>query len=464
MLAVQRQSVTMATGGVVGTSGNLREDVLQAMDRLHMLWSITDEAYRVRYPEVSRLAPGTRLPALSGTIMSALRQNEEPSIAAPVAARFLNATLSGPVGPTGGDATDMIALGRALRTYGYLAPADFTTELGSGPPAPFSGLTATRAALVNAKRDIVAGTFGRTPLHAEEAVGGRFDRLTDQTFDCGIYLVFVPHGVTTANNVHIYFSALGATGGGGQDSVTQHGLRTAADDTPWIVIGVPGADPGFVTISTADIHSCLARAGRPAQVDDIRLSAHSRGYKGLQETVRRRLIEVGKVSRVVAFDANYRTLVAALSHAGIPAARVTAYQVTPGGGGPLRMAGSRTINLSDIAGPLRAIAYVRLIQDVMVTRPTLAIPPGVRAQLFPVPPLRTLSTRTPTPSGKQNIRDFTRAHQSEINRILAGEARRPDGLMRFMEDNDLAGLGAIYDPGIYSHHFFVTEVAHEVTD
>lgn len=166
-------------------------------------------------------------------------------------------------------------------------------------------------------------------------------------------------------------------------------MRTAADDTPWIVIGVPGADPGFVTISTADIHACLTGAGRAAQVDDIRLSAHSRGYKGLQETVRRRLIEVGKVSRVVAFDANYRTLVAALNRAGIPAARVTAYQVTPGGGGPLPMAGSRTINLSDIAGPLRAIAYVRLIQDAMITRPTLAIPPGVRAQLFPVPPPRT---------------------------------------------------------------------------
>ncbi|MGH8882611.1 MAG: hypothetical protein ACRD0P_35580, partial [Stackebrandtia sp.] len=370
----------------------MREDVLRALDRLHMLWSITNEAYNTEYAAVTALAAGTRMPGLGRTTMAALHQNEEPSIAAPVAARFLNATLSGPVGPDGGDSVDVVALGRALRTYGYLAPGDFTTELDSGPPRPFSALTATRAALINVKRAIVAGTFGRAPLHAEEAVGSRFDRLTDQTFDCGIYSVFVPRGATAVNNVHIYFSALGVTGGGGQDSVTQHGLRTAADDTPWIVIGVPGQQPGFVTISTSDIHACLARVGRPARIDEIRLSAHSRGYRGLQQTVRGGLIEIGKVGRVVIFDANYRSIAQTLARAGIPASRVTAYSVTGGGGGNLPMAGSRTIRLTDIAGPLRAIGYVRLIRDAMVTQPTLVIPPGVRAQLFDVPPLRSFST------------------------------------------------------------------------
>lgn len=54
--------------------------------------------------------------------------------------------------------------------------------------------------------------------------------------------------------------------------------------------------------------------------------------------------------------------------------------------------------------------------------------------------------------------------QTEINRIPDRRGHSPNGLMRFMEDNDLARLGAIYSQGVYSYHFFVPEIAHEVTD
>ena len=189
------------------------------------------------------------------------------------------------------------------------------------------------------------------------------------------------------------------------------------------------------------------------------MSAHSRGYRGLRETVRRRRVNLALIDKIIIFDANYGDVASVLRSSGIPASKIVAYDV---GTGTLGVAGSTTHHLSP--GCMRAIGYSRLINDASITKPALTIPSSITGQLLTLPPRGNFTTQ-PSPSAPLvNINDFCRINRSAIRAIISNENHPTTGLKTFLDTNDLGRLGSAYPAGIYSHHFFVTELAHEVTD
>jgi len=241
------------------------------------------------------------------------------------------------------------------------------------------------------------------------------------------------------------------------NAVLHHGMRGASEGNGWILIGVPGMEPGFVSIDTSQIGNALRRVGRDPGIHRLRLSAHSRGARGLRETIRRPLVDLARIDRVVLLDCAFTTAAAALTAARIPSSKVTAYQVVDK---PLPAAVGRNIRLDP--GCMQAIGYSRLIQDAMRTRPSLTIPADIRRQLLTLPPRGQFKAATATSGSRDSLDDFCRSNRAAITAIVRGEAR-PQGLMTFLDTHDLGRLGQPFGPSIYSHHFFVAEVAHEIT-
>jgi hypothetical protein len=329
-----------------------------------------------------------------------------------------------------------------------------------------------------------------TPTHADERTASGSDRLAARTFELSIpsltglsyrtstqnidVSIFVPAGtLPDRNKVHIFFSPGNAVETGlvasavGMNAAMTHGLRGAADTTEWILISVPGRSGpsseanGFNTIDTAGVQACLRAAGRTStSIDALRYSSHSRGSRGLRETLSRRLIPSPVADRVVVFDAAFSSLDRALAGSGIAGSSMVALNVVDPG--RLSVIGSRNISLG--AGAMRAIGYTRIIQDAMVTQPSLAIPAGVSSQLLTLPARGRFTTTSPAPAGMTNINDFARTNAAAIRAITAHENDAGTGLKTFIDTNNLIRLGTVFSSGIYSHHLFVAELAHEVVD
>lgn len=332
-----------------------------------------------------------------------------------------------------------------------------------------------------------------TPTHADERTSTGADRFASQTFELAIpaltgesghtstqniaVSIFVPSGaVPDRNKVHIFFSPGGATQTGlrpdevGLNAAMTHGFRGASDRTEWILISVPGRGGGrhgeanaFNTIDTAGVQACLRAAGRTTTaIDALRFSSHSRGSRGLRETLNRHLIPAPVAERVVVFDAAFSSLDRALAHSAIPGSRMVALNVIDSG--RLTVAGARNIQLG--AGAMRAIGYSRIIQDARSTMPTLSIPPAISAQLLALPARGLFTTASPAPAGMTNINDFARTHAKAIQTILLQENNPVTGMKPFIDNNNLIrlGVGNLFSSSIYSHHLFVAELAHEVVD
>lgn len=483
---VQRQHVDLAghrsVGAVSGPGANVREDVLVVMDRLHMLWSLDNDGYR-EHAAVAALPAGQAVPeATIPNTIAAIARNERPSIAPAVAREFLNLRLAEAIGPgEPNTAADVTALQQVLHAHRALGDADLAAERVTTGPVDLSRLPRTCAALVLAKQAIASGHLGWAPIHlAEHRLGD--DRFGGQTFAYqrpgrsanpleavyGRYSIFVPRGAGPANNVRVHFSAGGVVGGQGTNAVLQHGLRSASDDSSWITVAVPGIDNRTPNPTTAaEVAECLLRVGRPGRIDALMLTAHSRGASSLATTLNRGGLPGALVQRVVIYDANWKSVASAIRHAGIPPSRVTAYAVNEG---ILPLPGSRTADLRAIAGPLRAIGFLRIIESARVLRPDVAIPPDIQAQLIPLPPLGAFTTTTPPPPGKTGIVRFCHDHRAALATIL-DRAQGPHGLQYFIELHDLGRFGRRSGPpgqqiapGTYSHHLFVTELAHEATE
>lgn len=328
------------------------------------------------------------------------------------------------------------------------------------------------------------------PTRADERITSNADRFASQTFELDIpsltglggrtstqnirVSVFVPSGaVPSRNKVHVFFSPGAAAEGGlaptqlGLNAVMTHGLRGASDSTEWILIGVPGRagarseDNGFNTIDTSGIQACLHAAGRrTTHIDALRLSAHSRGFRGLRETITRHLISGQEPERVVIFDAAYGSVDRALRHSGISGRNMVAFNVVTSH----RLSAHGAKNISLPASAMRAIGYSRVILDAMTIRPSLVIPSAIRSQLLPLPPRGLFTTASPAPAGMTNIIDFARAHRVEIHRIDHNRDNASTGLKHFIDSNNLLLLGMSFTAGIDAHHLFVAELAHEVTD
>jgi Domain of unknown function (DUF4157) len=324
---------------------------------------------------------------------------------------------------------------------------------------------------------------GWTPLiRADEAGVGGADRLADQTFTCGEFSVFVPAGARSSprNQVHVFFSAGGAIGE--TSHVEHHGLRGAADPNGWILIGVQGAPGQRFTISQAQIENCLQSIGRAAHIDIVRLSAHSRGNGSMAAQLERRLITPSLIDHVTVLDGSdfINSLTSGFRLSRIPTSRITAYFVTTG---PFPMAGVQSRGIDPEC--IRAIGYARLINDAVTTGRVTTLPPAIATVVgaLPLPARGRFSTVTPLPAGMTSVTAFCAdpANAAALRNLRRDErgAGHVSDLVRFagtspyafVEVNNLLNIndpGApltqwrVVSPGIYSHHLFVAEMAHEL--
>ncbi len=464
---IQRQTITMRGGNTVGsgTADNRREDVLHLLDSLHRLWSISNSDWAATYGQISSLPRGSRVPSnLMTATLSAMARNSRASLHKAVALHFLNIHLVDNVGAgQTNNAADLRLIMPLLHAHGVLANASFTSE--SATVASASGTVSdasipnTISSIAALKVRIASGRIGWAPIHADESRDAG-DLYGTRTFEFGKFSIFLPRNApASTNKVHAFFSPGDATGGHGLNALLHHGLRGGFEDSEWILIGVPGKEPGFETISTAEIQACLNHVGRGTSIEAMQLSAHSRGHRGLRETVRNGLINISLIRKVVILDASYANTMGVLSRSGIPANRITSYQVTVT---PNRIPGDVNRRLPSTC--MRAIGYSRLIQDAMRTRPGLTIPTAIRSQLLSLPDRGCFTTST-SPTGCQvNIVDFCRTNRGAIRAIIRNENHATTGLKTFLDTHDLGRLGGVFSAGIYSHHFFVAEIAHEIND
>jgi LysM domain len=168
---IQRQHIELASGRVVGnragTGNNIREDVLQVMDRLHTLWSMSTANYGTEYPTVRALAAGSTVSIASIPLtIAAIRQNEQRVIQAAVANNFLQLRLTADVGVGAANIkNDVLSLQSALNPE-YLNNSNYNAERTAVQAlttaiVPDATIPQTLAAIARAKAAILAGTFRR---------------------------------------------------------------------------------------------------------------------------------------------------------------------------------------------------------------------------------------------------------------------------------------------------------------
>ncbi|MDI1430103.1 hypothetical protein [Polyangium sorediatum] len=334
------------------------------------------------------------------------------------------------------------------------------------------------------------------PVRGDEASlkGNTFEIRKQPDFES--MSIYVPPAAEASeeNHVHLFFTANNAVGSIGND-ILVHGLRGAAQDSKWIVIGLgsPGDKPvvpDFRTISTAEIEGALQTIGRKPGIKSLRLTAHSRGHRGLERTLtgnvdpKQRikggpvpgpLIDLGIVDRVTVLDAFFNDTQFAIetkvpkvpgnastAERGISADKLVVYHVTDGVNvkpGDLK-AGAQVKNLLP-QSCLAALGCIRLIQDALVNRPgfqAIVNDPAnkdIKKELDKLPasmPRGTFSSMDPAPKGKESLNAFCEAKTFAVQRLL-----------KFVNDNDLATFEPFrFNQFIAAHHFFVTEIAHEL--
>lgn len=286
--------------------------------------------------------------------------------------------------------------------------------------------------------------------------------------------IFVPSGVKpSTNKVHVFFSPGGVTENHGLNAALTHGLRAASDASDWILISVSGVHvekpkpaDGWRTIDMPSIENCLTSIGRSPKIDALRLSAHSRGGFGLQQSLQRSLI-TGAIDRVTILDCGEFFLAPLVNSLKSRSADVIHYRVN----NKNPVAGAKVINLGSEC--IRAIGYSRLIQDAMVTQPTLAIPAYIRSQLLTLPTRGLFTTSTALISPPvEDIAQFCKRNAADIKAIVKKELQLKqdpktknivfEGLCSFINNKDVMRSGLAFSPGIYAHHLFVAEIAHEM--
>lgn len=535
---VQREALQLRSGNnVTDTSpravDNPREEVLPLLDRLHTLWSIDNDNYGNQHDKIVSLAANTQVPQRDPgppawsfqPTLDALRRNREPTLSAPVIMHYMGGlTVAGSVGLGMNNAKDDVLAVQTrlnfLAPYPEFAGERAAVESAATPTIPDSMLTGTLAAITTFKTGIASGNEGWLTVRAsEDEYGG--DKFAGQTASHTVTVhanhsasrapsaetdeaiavsIFLPGGLTDKNKVVLFFSPGDGTetapGQPGGNATNVHALRSGADASPWILIGIPGfrsptAERGWNTFNTAAIQSCLARAGRPTRIDGLRLIAHSRGGRGLTKTVERRLIDIGSVDQVIMLDQPHAGLAENLA-AATPKGKKPPPIIDYTQGAGVKGAGT-TLNAESI----RAIGFARLIRD----RPDVPAPAPAAALLGPImadlPQRGQFTTATAPAAGKTNVHSWAARHTGGIAAVAAADERaqrawnaflaapgtplppsvatspyfhvNTQNLMRFF-------AGPLIDPatgaptaggfslGIYAHHLFVAEFANDFFD
>lgn len=345
---------------------------------------------------------------------------------------------------------------------------------------------------------------GWTLVHQVESDSDGNDRFIRQTcdvrrlrqgntVDCSM---FIPSAVKpNENKIHVCFSANGVSGNV-SNAVTGHALRAAAEASrEWILIAVMGDDTLLPTVTAQEILDFLDRHGRPRRIDKLRLSCHSRGLFSLAKALRQGtlvakspkppIVDPALVERVVTFDEAdiSADINGAVRFAGIDSQKLFGYRVNGGRIPPITtppnwtISASQTVDLTGFTIPnlpnaktcLQAVIYCRLIEDAQeVNRLAviagnavpLVIPSDIQNMVASVslPPLGSLTSRSSPSPPLVNFKTFYTTKSAEIKKLNIQK------LFSFVNSKDLARLGKPFPDGIYQHHLFVAEFAHEVTD
>jgi uncharacterized protein DUF4157/L,D-transpeptidase-like protein len=168
-----------------GPAANTREDVLQVMDRMHVLWLLTNADYAAEQPAVAQQPPGSEVATSRiGRLNRAIdRMSAVDAMPAPVAgALYRGLSLTGGVGPgQPNHRADVLALQHAmhaawdLHEAPPLAFAAAQAEVGTADPVDPSRLVITRQAIQASYSRYVRGFPGggapQTALPAIPAPG-----------------------------------------------------------------------------------------------------------------------------------------------------------------------------------------------------------------------------------------------------------------------------------------------------
>jgi hypothetical protein len=518
---LMRMSISMSSGNQVtdtnpANTDNIREEVLALLDRLHTMWSITNDNYNNQYTYVSSLAPGAQVPQRDPTppqaagvtapwsfqpTIDAISRNNHPSLAAPVIRRYMGVPVSDGVGRGSRNIREdvLTVMNRLnfLSAYSaYTSEKSTVTGLAASSLVPDSSITGTLSAITGFKQRLAAGTLGIRPMHSDELEYGGADRFAAQTAVISgdtvsvtfagesasrsfqkHFSVFVPRGaLPDRNKLHLFFTPFLEP----EEFVAQQGLRAQFDRTDWILIGVPALGendiPNFITISTAEITRCLTTAGRSTTIDAIRISSHSRGYRGFINTIgrgrSRPLIDLGLIQSVTAFDSSYATLGATLrSRQSALTGMQDPAHPTRFAAGSIRFYDVTVPNVSGLPGIrldeslIRGLAYVRLVQEGLargdvslsnLSTLTSRTRTATNHLMTVIPQRGAFSTRTPTPPGMINLAGFLLANRDELKIV----DHPSNGLKLFIRSFRL-DWGVDYSRLIDAHHWFVTELAHE---
>ncbi|MGE5829931.1 MAG: hypothetical protein ACM30G_16445, partial [Micromonosporaceae bacterium] len=266
--------------------------------------------------------------------------------------------------------------------------------------------------------------------------------------------------------------------------VEHHGLRGAAESHDWILVGVQGAPGQRFTVSESQVRDGLESVGRPARIDSVRMSAHSRGNGSMAETLRQQLFAVSLIDHITVLDGSdfFASLSSGFRQTGVPASRVDADFVTTGAFP--RPGVVRASHGMDPAG-VRAFGYARLITDAVATGRVGTPPAAVSAKVtaLSLPPRGTFSAMNPPPAGKINFNAFLRdpANRAALAALRTGErgvanvgqlaGSEDTSPYAFVEWHNLLNINDETVPrdqwrsvpaGIYSHHLFVAEIAEDL--
>jgi hypothetical protein len=353
------------------------------------------------------------------------------------------------------------------------------------------------------------------PVRADEAGTTLDARTTEVPISGGVkgfdkFSDFVPAGAPVdVNNVHVFFAANAVVGPDAND-VMIHGLRAASESSKWILICVPGFDlpaPGFQTIEMSEIADCLTAAGRQStDVAALRLTAHSRGHNGLEQTLKQGKVKTSLIERVTVLDAFYQDTKKEIVGAGIDKSKVVQYDLVNAlgtqSGQRSRIDGDQRILFSAVppgtshtlTDYMAAIGYVRLLQDLKVTKSDVAAliasHPLVDAQLtsLTLPPRGTFmsfggagvgsamavfNTLLPFATGGMpvDLVSWVILNHAKLDAILAidNDASK-GGLLAFLNNArypngmNVIGFTGSFSRYIAAHHFFVAEIAHELVE
>ena len=338
-------------------------------------------------------------------------------------------------------------------------------------------------------------------IHAIEADFNGVDRFNGQCFSfksdlsqdsdatrSPFYSVFIPSAVSASsqNVVHVFFSAGGVTDFSPQkptpflsNGVACHAMRDGADRSGFILVSVRGIRDGAQPLSAKNLAALLNAVGRGTNVDRLRLSAHSRGVQSLVASLKKKvllgsggdLIDPGIVERVVAFDEDDSGVSGFVKRAGIPVAKAFGYRINAA---KWTFPKERTVDLRPISKSVLVLGYCRLADDAVRLKKALKkpMPANVAAVIEGIkiddgvgsprlPFTSELNSRPPS-AGGINIFDYVQ--KLKPDGFKAARAAE-NALHNFVDGrNDLVQARRSIQGGIYQHHLFVSEYAHEVTE